>query len=237
MVYSIGAACPVRQCAASMRFGLLFATVASLIVHVLVLWLLPQRADISLQLPPSRMQARLVPTQPEQAKPAAPLETAKSSAPPQLDIAPRRNERSPVFTTAMPTTVTITPSGSSQVSEPAANATLSLDTAPKQTAPPDATHRNTPLDLTVRADKTQRRTALQEAVEQQAIRPDSMARSFERVLEQTAPVTTEITQTVDANGNATVKVRTAGGTYCLKNSTPPGATLYDLKTMAGNCPQ
>ena len=64
-----------------------------------------------------------------------------------------------------------------------------------------------------------------------------MTRSFQQVLEQTGPVTTEITQTVDASGNATVKVRTPGGTYCLKNSTPPGATLYDLKTLAGNCPK
>ena len=64
-----------------------------------------------------------------------------------------------------------------------------------------------------------------------------MARGFERVLELTGPVATEIAQKVDANGNASVKVRTAGGTYCLKNSTPAGATLYDLKTLAGNCSQ
>ncbi len=224
-----------------MRFGLLFAAAASLIVHVLLLWLLPKppkSADIVLQPQPSRLQARLLPSQPEPPKPAATLEAAKPSAVQQPDTAPRRSQNSSVFTaTTAPSVTPIAPSGSSQIAEPAASGTPSLATATAQPAVPEVATQNAPLDLTVRATKLPPRTGLQTTIEQQAIRPDAMARSFERALEQTAPVTTDITQTVDANGNTTVKVRTAGGTYCLKNSTPPGATLYDLKTLAGNCPK
>ena len=95
-----------------------------------------------------------------------------------------------------------------------------------------------PLNLNIPTTPMQPRTALQTTIEQQAIRTDVVTRSFERALEQAVPITTEISQTVDANGSATVKVRTAAGTYCLKkNSTPAGATLYDLETLAANCPK
>lgn len=229
----------MRQCAVSMRLGLLFATVASLIVHVLMLQLLPKLskpADIAVRQQPSRLQARLLPVQPEQSKPVAALEAARPSDSSQRDNATRRSQRSPVFTaTTAANANPVAPSSLSQIAEPSAGGTAPLTTAPVQPATPELATRNAPLDLMVGAAKLPPRTALQSTIEQQAIRPDAMARSFERVLEQTGPVKTEITQTVDANGNATVKVRTAGGTYCLKNSTPPGATLYDLKTMAGNC--
>jgi hypothetical protein len=222
-----------------MRFGLLFATAASLIVHVLILWLLPtlpKPADIALPTKPARLQARLLPMPPEPPEAAAPLDAAKPSAVPQPETAPRRSPRSPVFTaTTTPSAATVAPPGSSQIAEPAANGAPPLGTAPAQSATPEVATRSTPLDLIIRADKIPPRTSLQSTIEQQAIRPDAMARSFERVLEQTGPVTTEITQTRDASGNVTVKVRTPGGTYCLKNNTPPGATLYELKTLSGNC--
>ena len=118
-----------------------------------------------------------------------------------------------------------------QLITPSAPSNPDRGTEQRLAAPPP------PLNLSIAATPMQARTALQTTIEQQAIRPDAVARSFERALEQTAPLTTEISQTVDASGNATVKVRTAGGTYCLKNSTPAGATLYDLKTLAGNCPK
>ena len=95
-----------------------------------------------------------------------------------------------------------------------------------------------PLNFNIPTTPMQPCTALQTTIKRHAIRADGVTRSFERALEQTVPITTEISQTVDANGSATVKVRTAAGTYCLKkNSAPAGATLYDLETLAGNCPK
>ncbi len=42
---------------------------------------------------------------------------------------------------------------------------------------------------------------------------------------------------MDSGRNATLKVRTPRGNYCLNNSTPQVAMLYHLKTLAGNCPR
>ena len=223
-----------------MRFGILFATATSLIVHALMFWLMPTPSpprDAALKAPASPLQARLLPAPSELPKPAISLETANPSAAPQADTALRRSQKSPVLATTTTLLPAHLPSNISQPAQPAPSYTPSLGTAHAQPATPSVASRNAPLDLTVRVDKTPPRSALQEAVQQQAIRPDAMARSFERALEQTAPLMTEITQTVDATGKATVKVRTPGGTYCLVNNTPPGATLYDLKPLAGNCPR
>lgn len=227
-----------------MRFGFLLATAMSLTAHTLMLWLLPTLSsvgDTPLNTPINRFQARLLPPQAEPRESAVPIDTAQPSAPARTNAAPWRGQKLPVLTATtsakMSAGIATAPSSPSPTTVPAASGTSSSSAGFGQPAAPAVATQNAPLDLTIRVSKLPPRTALQSAIEQQAIRPDAMARGFERVLEQTGPVTTEITQKVDANGNATVKVRTAGGTYCLKNSTPAGATLYELKTLAGNCSQ
>ncbi len=223
-----------------MRLRLALALVGSLLLHTLLFVLLPlmgsgDGAKLPLPLsPPSRLQVRMLP-------PAAP---AMTNPPPRADVealprtapalnSPQRQPAAPSRQRALAAT-TIPAQG-----EPAGargdvgTSTRPIASSADRTAEPRGPA--PPLNLSIPAAKLPPRTALQTTIEQQAIRPDAMARSFERVLEQTSPVTTEITHTVDASGNATVKVRTPGGTYCLKNSTPAGATLYELKTLAGNC--
>lgn len=224
-----------------MRLRLVLAVVGSLLIHALMLGLLPLMGDgdrvnppIS---PPSRLQVRMLP-------PVAPAEAGPSPPRPDVEALPRvplapqspRQQSATVHKQPALAAMAIIPQG-----EPAG---AQGDSGTAAVLTPSSTDQNAelrapapPLNLTVPTTKLPPRSALQTTIEQQAIRPDAMARSFERAMEQMAPVTTEITQTVDASGNATVKVRTPGGTYCLKNSTPPGATLYELKTLAGNCPK
>ena len=238
---TVGRQYRMRQSCVFMRHRLALALIGSLLLHTFMLGLLPsmgggKRADPPLS-PPSRLQVRMLP-------PGAPV--AVNPPPPRSDVqalprtAPALNspQQQPVTLrkqSAMAAT-TIVPQ-----SEPTgAPGDMGTAAAPVTSSPDRNTEPRVPapaLNLTVPSAKLPPRTALQNSIEQQAIRPDAMSRSFERVLEQTAPVTTEITQMVDASGNATVKVRTPGGTYCLKNSTPAGATLYELKTLAGNCPK
>lgn len=231
----------MRQCRAFMRLRLALAVIGSLFLHALLLGLLPLMGDgdrVNLPIsPPSRLQVRMLP-------PVAPAEAGPSPPRPAAEARPRttpapqspRRQQAAVRTQPALGATTIVPQ-----SEPAgaqgdvATSTPPVASSPDRTAQPRGPA--PPLNLSVPTAKLPPRTALQATIEQQAIRRDAMARSFERAMEQMAPVTTEITQTVDASGNATVKVRTPEGTYCLKNSTPPGATLYELKTLAGNCPK
>ena len=233
----------MRQFLALMRLRLALAVVGSLILHVLLLHLLPLiGAGKQARLPtpgPSHLQVRMLPpvappvADPPVADALAPRTGIEAQRPaPALD-SPRQQQVSVRQQPAMAAT-TLVPQGETAgapgvVGTAAPPVTSNADRNAQPRAP------TAPLNLTIPTDQLPPRTALQTTIEQQAIRPDAIARSFERVLAQTDPVTTEITQTVDASGNVTVKVRTAGGTYCLKNSTPAGATLYELKTLTGNC--
>lgn len=234
----------MRQFLALMRLRLALAVVGSLILHVLLLHLLPLiGAGKQARLPtpgPSHLQVRMLPpvappvADPPVADALAPRTGIEAQRPaPALD-SPRQQQVSVRQQPAMAAT-TLVPQGETAgapgvVGTAAPPVTSNADRNAQPRAPA------APLNLTIPTAQLPPRTALQTTIEQQAIRPDAIARSFERVLAQTDPVTTEITQTVDASGNVTVKVRTAGGTYCLKNSTPAGATLYELKTLTGNCP-
>jgi hypothetical protein len=222
--------------------ALALAFVSSLALHTLLLGLLPlmggHRAKSS--LPPARLQVRMLPTdtpaianlQPPSPEIEAKPRTRSAPNSPQQQQTTVRKQPALAATSVTATVPQAAPSGApGDGGTAAAPATSSPATAPE---PRNAT---APLNLSVPIAKLPPRTALQTTIEQQAIQPDPVARSFERALAQTAPVTTEITQTVDASGNTTVKVRTPGGTYCLKNSTPAGATPYELKTLAGNCPK
>ena len=231
----------MRQSAAFMRFRLAPALVGSLLLHALMLRLLPwlgtgDRADLPLARP-IRLQVLLLP-------PAAPAEASPSPLRPAIEalpsatLSPQSPRQQPATIrkqSAMAATTTASQGESAGAPGDAGSVAAPVVSSPDRNAELQAPAQ--PLNLNIPSAKLPPRTALQTTIEQQAIRPDAVARSFERVLEQTGPVTTEVTQTVDANGNATVKVRTPGGTYCLKNSTPAGATLYDLKTLAGNCPR
>ena len=231
----------MRQCRAFMRFRLALAVIGSLFLHALLLGLLPLmggdgRANLPIS-PPSRLQVRMLPpATPAAAIPQPPRpdidalpRTARVLTSPQQQPATVRKQPALAATTLVPQGEPAGAQGDVGTSRPPVASSTDRTAEPRGPAPA--------LNLSIPTAKLPARTALQATIEQQAIRPDAMTRSFQQVLEQTGPVTTEITQTVDASGNATVKVRTPGGTYCLKNSTPPGATLYDLKTLAGNCPK
>ena len=229
----------MRQFLALMRLRLALAVVGSLILHVLLLHLLPLiGAGKQARLPtpgPSHLQVRMLPpVAPPVADAPAPRTVTEARRPaPALD-SPRQQQVSVRQQAALAAT-TLVPQG-----EPAGAPGVVGTAAPPVTSNADRNAQPrapaAPLNLTIPTAQLPPRTALQATIEQQAIRPDAIARSFERVLAQTDPVTTEIIQTVDASGNVTVKVRTSAGTYCLKNSTPAGATLYELKTLTGNCP-
>ncbi len=226
-----------------MRVALAPAIVGSLVLHALMMALLPltgvsKRAESpsASESPPRRLQVRVLAPDTavaSVAQPSADVEARSRTKPAQSSVNPPSTaaRSKPALTTtviALPGEPA-DPRGSGGVASSPAVANPDSNAEPRVPTPP--------LNLSIPSVKLPPRTPLQTTIEQQAIRPNVMARSFERVLEQTAPVTTEITQTMDASGNVTVKVRTAGGTYCLKNSTPAGATLYDLKTLAGNCPR
>lgn len=222
-----------------MRLRLALAVIGSLLLHALMLGLLPLMGDGGranpVLSPQSRLQVRMLP-------PATPAAAIPQPPRPDIDALPRttpapqspqqqqavvRKQPALAATTIVPQRGPAGAQGDVGISTPPLASSPDRTEAPRGPAPP--------LNLSIPAAKLLPRTALQTTIEQQAIRPDAMTRSFQQVLEQTGPVTTEITQTVDASGNATVKVRTPGGAYCLKNSTPAGATLYELKTLAGNC--
>jgi hypothetical protein len=223
-----------------MRLRLVLAVIGSLLLHALVLGLLSLMDDggtAKLSAPPSRLQVRMllpvVPTVVNQPPPRPDVEALARTAP-ALN-SPRQQQPAAGKQPALAATTVVAQGEPAGTQGDVGTATPPVTSSPDRTAEPRMPA--PPLNLSVPTTKLPPRTALQTTIEQQAIRPDAVARSFERALEQTAPVTTEITQTVDASGNATVKVRTPGGTYCLKNSTPAGATLYELKTLAGNCPK
>ena len=236
----------MRQFGAFMRLRLALALVASLLLHTVLLGLLPlMGSGDNAKLPPtpSRLQVRMLPPAvsavvippplPPEIK-AQPGLTPALNSPQQHQTAIRKQPAlgaTSILRQDEPAGAQGNTSTATQLITPSAPSNPDRGAEHRMAAPPP------PLNLNIPATPMQARTALQTTIEQQAIRPDAVVRSFERALEQTAPVTTEISQTVDASGNATVKVRTAGGTYCLKNSTPAGATLYDLKTLAGNCPK
>ena len=226
-----------------MRLRLALALVGSLLLHAVLLGLLPLMGEgdkAKLPPPPSRLQVRMLPPAVSDLAAPAPLIPEIKTQPsaeadqnlPRQQQAAARKQLALGVTSILPQTE---PEGTQGNTSTAPQLTTPFNpdrgTEQRLATPP------APLNLSIPTTPMQPRTALQTTIEQQAIRPDTVvARSFERALAQTAPVATEISQTVDASGNATVKVRTAGGTYCLKNSTPPGATLYELKTLAGNCP-
>ena len=224
-----------------MRLRLALAVIGSLILHALLLNLLHWIGDFKQErFPtpgPSRLQVRtLPPVAPPVVNPLSPRPEVEALARTAPTLNSPRQQSAIVRQQPALSATTIAPQG-----EPAgAQGDVGVATPPvasnaDRNAQPGAPA--TPLNLTIPTAQLPPRSELQNTIEQQAIRPNRMARSFEQVLAQTDPVTTEITQTVDASGNATVKVRTPGGTYCLKNSTPAGATLYELKTLAGNCPK
>lgn len=229
----------MRQSCVFMRHRLALALIGSLSLHTFMLGLLPsmgggKRAD-SPPPPSHRLQVRVL-------QPVTVAVTGLSQPIPEVKAKPLTkpvlNPPSPLLTDARSKPARAVMSILRQ-SEPAGTQSNAGAAPPPGTGKPDGNGEPPVpipvLNLTIPTAKLPPRTALQATIEQEAIRPDAMTRSFERVLAQTAPVTTEITQTVDASGNATVKVRTPGGTYCLKNATPAGSTLYDLKTLAGNC--
>lgn len=236
----------MRQFGAFMCLRLALALVGSLLLHALLLGLLPfmGNGDKAKLLPaPSRLQVRMLPpVASDMVIPSPPLLEMTAQPGVTTELNPPRRQQTAVRQQPSLGVTSMLPQGELAAAQgntgtrtplvtPSAPSNPDRGTEQRMAAPPS------PLNLNIPTTPIQPRTALQAAIEQQAIRPDAVARSFERALEQTAPVSTEISQTVDASGNATVKVRTAGGTYCLKNSTPAGATLYELKTLAGNCPK
>ena len=201
-----------------MRRKLALAFIGSVLIHAVLLTLLPFKASVSPQnmsATPSRLQVRTLPQVP--ANLPVPRPAVETQAPAQSQ------QYSPL------------PQKAAVRNQPAL-AVTSLAPADDRTDTPAGFERTTPPLVSSNPDRdVEPRVPAPSTIEQQSVRLDAVALSFQRAMGDMAPTTTEIKQTVDANGNATVKVRTPGGTYCLQNTTPPGATLYELKTLAGNC--
>ena len=223
-----------------MRIRFALALVGSILFHAFLLGLIPSMGGGSAKLLPnqSRLQVRMLPP-PEASRtvPRTEIEQQLRINTPQNSAQMPRNApgKQPALAASITTKAgepASTPAGVSNSSSPLAPP--SPERLPERNNEP----RNAaaPLNLTIPTAQLPPRTALQTAIEQQSIRPDTVALKFERAMQSQAPATTEISQTVDASGNATVKVRTPGGTYCLKNTTPPRASLYELKALASNCP-
>ena len=219
-----------------MRRKLALALVGSVLIHALLLRLLPFKADVSplkMSPSPSRLQVRMLPqVQASLPAPRPEIETQALAKSQQNSPLPQkaavRSQPALAATSLAPADDrTDTPAGFEKTPPPLVSSNPDRDVEPRVPAPS--------LNLNLPTAKLPARTALQTTIEQQSVRLDAVALSFQRAMGDMAPTTTEIKQTVDANGNATVKVRTPGGTYCLQNTTPPGATLYELKTLAGNC--
>ena len=223
-----------------MRIRFALALVGSILFHAFLLGLIPSMGGGSAKLLPnqSRLQVRMLPP-PEASRtvPRTEIEQQLRINTPQNSAQMPRNApgKQPALAASITTKAgepASTPAGvsnsSSPLSPPSPERLPERNNEPRNAA--------APLNLTIPTAQLPPRTALQTAIEQQSIRPDTVALKFERAMQSQAPATTEISQTVDASGNATVKVRTPGGTYCLKNTTPPRASLYELKALASNCP-
>lgn len=228
------------------RFGL--ALVGSILLHAFLLGLVPPTGGGSGKLLPdqSRLQVRVLP-QPE-ASSAAPRteieEKGRAQAPQNAaqissKISPRMPQTASGVQPALAASIA-TPTGEPATTQASAGNPSSPLAAPHSERSPERNNEPrspaSPLNLSIPTAQLPPRTALQTTIEQQSIRPDTVVLKFQKAMQSQAPLTTEITQTVDASGNATVKVRTPSGTYCLRNTAPPGATLYELKVLAGNCP-
>ena len=219
-----------------MRRKLALAFIGSVLIHAVLLTLLPFKASVSPQnmsATPSRLQVRTLPQVPANLPAPRPeietqaLAKSQQNSPLPQKAAVRSQPALAATSLAPADDRTDTPAGFEKTPPPLVSSNPDRDVEPRVPAPS--------LNLNLPSARLPARTALQTSIEQQSVRIDAVARSFQRAMGDMAPTTTEIKQTVDANGNASVKVRTPGGTYCLQNNTPPGATLYELKTLAGNC--
>ncbi len=225
-----------------MRLRLALAVFGSLLLHAITLGLLPwlyrgKLADApSPHQATSRLQVRVLP---QDLLPVASLAEPKPNFKAQPQAMPKQNQTNPSLATAPPkstmaATQLLLPSD--PIGEQSVSGATTLRANPSTSEATESRGAGAPLNLTIPATKLPPRTALQTLIEKQSMRPDPMAKTFERVMQQTPPVATEVTTTRDSAGNPATKVRTPWSTYCVGSNMAQGATLYELKSYSGNCP-
>ncbi len=225
-----------------MRLRLALAVFGSLLLHAITLGLLPWLYRGKLVDAPSphqatsRLQVRVLP---QDLLPVASLAEPKPNFKAQPQAMPKQNPANLSLANVPPKSV-MAATGfllpREQIGEQNSSGAATSQANLNPIGAVESREIGATLNLTIPATGLPPRTALQALIEKQAMRPDPIAKTFERVLQQTPPVATEVTTTRDSAGNPATKVRTPWSTYCVGSNMAQGATLYELKSYSGNCP-